>query len=627
MRKLSILIVVGFLSLLLSRCTKGADYALAARGARASVVASVVVLLASDVVELGDTTSARVEVRDAKNRLVQPRDLTWKSDDPATAAVSIQGIVSGMGQGTTEIAASADGVTGQARVFVFNSADSVTGQAIAAELPRDSVDVSWRPPSRTITVKAGENLQAALDNAKRGDEIVLEAGATFTGNFQAKPKSGTGVIIVRTSALSDLPPLGSRVSPTHADFMPKIVTPNNQYAIAVMPGASGWRFVGLEVTSTAMTVIQYRLFWVGFGDRTQKVAELAPSDIVLDRLYVHGQPTVNSAGCIVLNSAATAVIDSWISDCHGKGLDAQAIGGWNGPGPYLIENNRLEASGEHIIFGGADPAIPNLVSSDITVRRNYFTRPLEWGPPGTGLGPWTEKNLFELKNAQRVHVHSNVMENNWVDGQAGYAVMLSVVNQSGGCPWCTIQDVTFEWNHIDNSTAVFNLTQVPQYRGANGRRIKIANNLFTNIGAFPGQARVFLLQHAMPDLWIEHNTGFGPYSWMNFENVNGTEKKERFTFRNNIGGASQYNWIASQGQGDVASRGSLVLPYFITGNCIVTSNPALVPRGSRIVPSIAAVGFVNPVWPNGDWALVPGSPCTGAGVDFGILQKKLAGVR
>ena len=61
-----------------------------------------------------------------------------------------------------------------------------------------------------------------------------------------------------------------------------------------------------------------------------------------------------------------------------SGLDTQAICGWNGPGPYTITNNYLEAAGENILFGGADPSIPNLVPSNITVTGNYLTKQLAW---------------------------------------------------------------------------------------------------------------------------------------------------------------------------------------------------------------------------------------------------------
>jgi len=59
-----------------------------------------------------------------------------------------------------------------------------------------------------------------------------------------------------------------------------------------------------------------------------------------------------------MNSRHTAVIDSHLSDFKEVGADSQAIAGWNSPGPFRIENNYLEAAGENVMFGGADPAIP-----------------------------------------------------------------------------------------------------------------------------------------------------------------------------------------------------------------------------------------------------------------------------
>ena len=58
--------------------------------------------------------------------------------------------------------------------------------------------------------------------------------------------------------------------------------------------------------------------------------------------------------------------------------DSQAINGYNGAGPFTIENNYLEAAGENVLFGGADPAVTNLVPSDIVLRRNHLFKPLEW---------------------------------------------------------------------------------------------------------------------------------------------------------------------------------------------------------------------------------------------------------
>ena len=55
----------------------------------------------------------------------------------------------------------------------------------------------------TITVAAGGNLQAAIDNAAAGDTILLQAGATFIGNF-----------VVRSGqALDHHPVVGRRYAP------------------------------------------------------------------------------------------------------------------------------------------------------------------------------------------------------------------------------------------------------------------------------------------------------------------------------------------------------------------------------------------------------------------------------
>ena len=82
-----------------------------------------------------------------------------------------------------------------------------------------------------------------------------------------------------------------------------------------------------------------------------------------------------------LNAAHVTIRDSYISDCKGVGMDTQAIGGWNGPGPYGIENNYLKAAGENVLFGGTDPAIPNLVPDGIAFRRNHVSRSSSWRDP------------------------------------------------------------------------------------------------------------------------------------------------------------------------------------------------------------------------------------------------------
>src|SRR5919109_1173848 len=91
---------------------------------------------------------------------------------------------------------------------------STPAAAADPELPRVFVDTTLvAPTGNTIAVAAGGDLQAALDAAQPGDVITLQAGATFTGPFTLPKKSGSGWIVIRTSAPdAQLPPPGTRIT-------------------------------------------------------------------------------------------------------------------------------------------------------------------------------------------------------------------------------------------------------------------------------------------------------------------------------------------------------------------------------------------------------------------------------
>src|SRR5439155_26508018 len=96
-------------------------------------------------------------------------------------------------------------------------------------------------------------------------------------------------------------------------------------------------------------------------DVVQQSLSLVPTDFVFDRCYIHGTPTDNVRRGIAINSARTAVIDSYMSDFHDRYYDSQTIAGWNGPGPFKTVNNYFEAASENGLFGGDDATLPNLV--------------------------------------------------------------------------------------------------------------------------------------------------------------------------------------------------------------------------------------------------------------------------
>ena len=92
--------------------------------------------------------------------------------------------------------------------------------------------------------------------------------------------------------------------------------------------------------------------------------EAMPSDIIIDRSYIHADPTRYCKRGVTLNGRRLAVIDSYIADIQTDD-DASAIGGWDGIGPYRISNNFLSSTGENVAFGGAYPAMVGSVISDV----------------------------------------------------------------------------------------------------------------------------------------------------------------------------------------------------------------------------------------------------------------------
>jgi len=287
-----------------------------------------------------------------------------------------------------------------------------------------------------IPLNAGGNLQNAINNAQPGDVISLEAGATFRGPIELPNKSGSAPITIQSSRIDELPQ--GRVNPSHSGLMPKIVATHADQAIRTKPGANNYKLDGIEfLPDTAATEI-YDLVRFGDGRSEQNSLSAVPHHLILDRCYVHGLPALSMQRGVSLNSSDSQVTRCYISDIKGRGMDAQAIASWNTPGRNKIIDCYLEAAGENVMFGGADPASVELIPSDIEISRCAFFKPLSWKGQG-----WVIKNLLEFKNAQRVLVNGCVFENNWEgEGQDGHSILFTVRNQEGTAVYSTVKDIT-----------------------------------------------------------------------------------------------------------------------------------------------------------------------------------------
>jgi hypothetical protein len=507
-----------------------------------------------------------------------------------------------------------------------NSIESVTNRPRPAtlapgepELPRVYLNTAFvAPAGKTVHVMAGGDVQKAINQAHPGDVITLQAGATFTGNFKLPNKTGSDWIVIRSSASdAGLPPPGERVTPSSASAMAKLVSPNTEPAVATNAGAHHYRFIGIEFgVAPGKNIYNIVLF-----DGGQTSPAEIPHDLIVDRCYIHGNKKGAVSRGVALNSARTAVIDSYISNCHAEGFDTQAIAGWNGPGPFKIVNNYLEGAGENFMLGGADPSIKGLIPSDIEFRLNHVHKPLSWkkGDPAYAGTRWTVKNLFELKNAQRALVERNIFENNWADAQAGFAILFTPRNQNGGSPWSVTQDVTFINNVVRHSGSGINITGPDSEAGTSlpARRILIKNNLIDDIDGVkwgsaddgPADGRFIQLVGGPVDVTVDHNTIFQSGSLI----VADAAPSPGFIFRNNLAPHNKYGVFGSN-----RSPGNDTLSYYFPGfvfhkNIVAGARRSDYPADNFYPDSLDKVGFVDRA--NGNYRLAASSHYHNAGTD------------
>jgi hypothetical protein len=464
-----------------------------------------------------------------------------------------------------------------------------------------------------VRVPAGGDLQQAIDRAKPGDTLGLDPGATYIGNFVLPAKIGNRYITIRTLTDPDQPPRpGQRVAPVHASRLAKLKSTNSEPALRTAASAHHWRLEQLEFLATRGGVGD--IIRLGDGSTAQKELSQVPHDLIVDRCYVHGDPVEGQKRGIALNSASTTITNSNISDIKAIGQDTQAIAGWNGPGPYTIENNYLEAAGENFLLGGGDPPIQGLVTQDVVFRHNHLAKPKAWRSER-----WQVKNLFELKNARRVLVEGNLMEYAWLQAQVGYAILLTPRNQDGKAPWATVEDVTIRRNLIRHAGGGMQIIgEDSNFPSGSTRRVKVIDNVFYDIeSATWGGSGIFILMGAGPrDISIEHNTVSQSGNIILADG--GTKANPQvitgLVFRDNLIRHNDYGVIgADRGVGTDTLQG-----FFPDGvfefNAIAGGDATRYPKGNTFVAEADFnAAFVDAA--GGDYRLKPGSRFRGAASD------------
>jgi Putative Ig domain len=534
-------------------------------------------------------------------------------------------------------------------------------------------------PGAVITVNAGGNLQAALKSAQCGDTIQLQAGATFTGNFEfpALNCDSNHWIVVRTSAPdSSLPAEGQRLTPCYAgvaslpgrpqyscsapqNVLAKLVVSTaSNGPVIFLAGANHYRLLGLEITRTAGNRASPSLITV----------KGTASYIVLDRSWVHGtaqDETRNGFGLAGTNNVA--VVDSYFSDFHctsitGACTEAHALSGGTGnqqDGPYKIENNFLEASAQAIMFGGG---AATTTPADITIHFNHFFKPWQWMrgsssfQGGVGGNPFIVNHHLELKNAVRVLIEDNLMENTWGGfTESGYAILVTPKNQhtaSGGnvCPICTVTDVTIRYTHIIHaSDGIMLATSISGNKhggggfASAGSRWSIHDVVMDDISrGYIGSGHLFEIVNSWPanplnTVTIDHVTGFSdPLGGIiTMGNAMANPSMYGLVFTNSIVTTGKTSIINTSGHTSCAvkdvpltSLNNCFSSYTFANNDLIASPskfpPSSWPQNNMFPPTVADVGFIN--YSNGNYQLAPTSPSRSMGMDGKDLGADIVGL-
>jgi hypothetical protein len=330
------------------------------------------------------------------------------------------------------------------------------------------------PINNGVLVKAGDNLQAALD---LGGVIRLDAGALFSGSFKIW-KQGTRLIGGLGSGL-----MGSSSGP----------------AFLVPPGARDIQASGFM----AQTTWDQACVLLGLNDPAQDTPDKAPAGIMLTDIQV---PKHRGKRAFEINSAQTALVNCGCADVFDPaGRDSQGIGVANSPGMLTVNGGRYEAGSENILVGGfGGTQAEKIVPSDLTFDGVILARPLSWMSDG---GKRKVKTCFELKTGQRVTLKNATVDGCWVDGQTGYG--LTVTPRDHG----VISDIEITDVQLRNCGAGLNLLAQDdgQYservqRIALRRVIAVVKN-----GAF-GSGRFVQLGGEVQGFVLEDNQFEGPDS-------------------------------------------------------------------------------------------------------------------
>jgi len=332
-----------------------------------------------------------------------------------------------------------------------------------------------------IIVKPGDVLNSVIEQALAGSVLSIDNSYVTQED----------VVVSKPLALIASTPVGpGRISPNS-----RVPTINGKFTNTA-PGVS--------LTSLAVNGINNAAFLLTVFDGT-----------VMKQCILTGSQQ-GQHRAIWADAKNVSILDSYIWNIF-ESIDCQAIFAYNGCNGLNVDNCYLEASGENILFGGADADSADKIPQNITINNCDITKQLAW----QGVAGITVKNHLELKCVIGLKMTNCRLSNCWTQAQTGYSIVLTVRNQDGKAPFSIVQNVVIDGNTIANVGAgvqILGRDDTPGKPSQVMTNVQLSNNAYDIVAAL-GACRQYFISGGPDKLLLvnEKFTGANLNSFLCFD--------------------------------------------------------------------------------------------------------------
>lgn len=279
------------------------------------LAASVTVSPTSATLDLGESVTLTAVVRDAANNPIAGKVVTWSSGNSSVATVNQQGTVTPLGEGTAQISAAVDGVSGVASITVRIAVASVAVvPASGALLVGGTLQLTATPqsasgaalPGRTVTWLTSNTSVATVS----GTGLVTAQGVgSATISASSEGRTGTAVVTVTVVPVASVSVTPSTATLLAGGSVQLTATPRDSAGTALPGRTVAWASGDLAVATVSPS---------------GRVTGLAAGEAVITATS-EGRSGTSTITVLAAPVASIAIVPSSADMVIGQGLQLTAV--------------------------------------------------------------------------------------------------------------------------------------------------------------------------------------------------------------------------------------------------------------------------------------------------------------